>query len=88
MSDHFAVHRISGAAERRSASKAGSLSVARAHTEHSARRRALLKDGLRASGYIGIVDNVTSSVRCNAPARVSKNASAFAGAEAGYSRDR
>lgn len=87
MSDHFAVHRISGAAERRSASKAGSLSVARAHTEHSARRRAMVKGGLCANGYIGIGNGVTSSVRCEAPGRLAKHASTFAGAVE-YSRVR
>ena len=47
-----------------------------------------MKGGPCANGYIGIVNGVTSSVRCEAPARLAKHASAFAGAVAGYSRVR
>ena len=48
----------------------------------------MLKGGLCTNGYIGILNDVTSSVRCEGPARLAKHASAFAGAVAGYSRVR
>ena len=80
--------RVSGAGERRAASNAGSVSVARARIERSARRRARLKDGPCANGYVGIVSDVTSSARCGAAARLAMHASAFAGEVAECSRVR
>ena len=51
---------VSGAAERRSASTAGRVSVARAHIKRSVRQVMVLKDGPCVNEYGGIVSNVTS----------------------------
>ena len=80
--------RVSDAAERRSASNAGSASVARAYIECSARQVMVLKDGLCANEYIRIVSDVTSSVRCKALVRLATHVPAFAGAVAECSRVR
>ena len=74
--------RVSGAAERRSVSNAGSVSVARPRIERSARRRVRPNDGPCANGYDGIVDEVKGS------ARLATHAPAFAGALAECSRVR
>ena len=56
--------RVSGTAERRPALNAGNVGVVRARIEHSARRRARLKDVPCANGYVGIASDVTSSAKC------------------------
>jgi len=73
---------------RRSVSNAGDMRAARARIEHRARRRAGLKDGPFANGYVRMVSDFTNSARCEAAARLATRASAFAGAAAQWPRVR
>jgi len=61
----FGRARERGAAEIRSVSNAGRVSVARARFERSA----TVKDGLRRNGYVGIVSDVMSPMRYEAAMR-------------------